>query len=294
MKDKVLLVEPKCPSGHINLYRAQIRKYCEQFDVTLATTPEFFDFFSDLPISYAEIPESQCAWTGKIGYRINQLLRITPLLRHWRTRGFSKCIFLSYDTVSLAAISPFVDMSDVYLFVHNNIDEMQKSRLKRASFRMISKSATFYVFEEYIGAHLRRQYGVNTAVVQHERRKMRRSYPLTIPLVNGHPFVFCPSADCDRQFLLRLIRYCEANGLFLVAKSQSDLPPCPSVITQKYFDNYEDLFLESDFIAVGVDYKYRVSGVFYEALGNDKKIIANDCLFMRAVMEQMNEIPLLL
>lgn len=289
MKPPLLLVETKCPGGHVQLYRSQIRDYCADYDVTLATTQAYSENFADLGIAFREIPDTGKVPGGKIGRKILQARRLTPMLRRWRQEGFDKCVVLSFDTHVLGLVSLIVSVRDVSFFMHNNVDEILTSRSKRACFRLIPRSATFLVFEEYIAESLRTRFGVNAQAVFHERRVAQPANPPDLRPAGERKYVFSPSTECDPVFLTKLIAFCRENDLLLLTKPQPNLPESPDIIVQRRFDNYDDLLVHAEYVACGVDYQYRISGVLLEALGNRKKIVANDCILVRHLKEKAEE-----
>ena len=291
MNKKLLLVDTKCPSGHIELYRLQILAYCEEFDVTFATTSRYFENFSELPIAHLKIRGDQDLAKGKPSRKLQQFYRMYPVLRNWKKDGYDQCVLLSFDTHVLGAMSWLIESKGLEGYLHNNIDEIVNHAHKRLLFRRIAKRMTFCVFEDYISQFLQETFGAKTRVTPHPRRAIVAQ---DADPTGGEPFVFCPSSECDPSFFEKLDQFCAAKGLLLVTKPRPGLKERTGLIVKDRFDNFDDLFLAADYIACGVDYQYRVSGVFYEALGNDKKIIANDCLFFRSVQNQLRHVPIFL
>ena len=293
MRGKLLLVDTKCPSGHVPLYRGQIRDFQKEHRITFATTPGFFEHFSDLGITHMPIPASPYQHRGKVGYRLQQIRRMLGPLRQWRRAGYEKCVVLSHDTAALAVVSRLVDVTGVAFFMHNNIDEALRSPVRRRLLRASVRAGSFCVFEKYIGDFLRAEYGADTVVVDHYQRPIAPTARPDLAPAGGRPFVFCPTTGSDGGFVKKLVGFCAENDLLLVSKPHPELPDTPMVRVSRHFDNYDDLLLAAAFVAIGSDYQYRVSGVFYEALANEKKMIAKHSLFMRKVADK-SRLPVVL
>lgn len=284
--ESLIFVETKCPMGHIQLYRQQIKEAIQNIKIILITTQEYAENFIDLDIAIHVIQRSHFKNTGAFIYRLQQLEMLFFVHKALKELPDSKVIFLSYDTIAFSIMSYILSQRNIYIVDHNNIDQNKNSFVKRMFFRAIHQKATHLCFENYICDFLQTSYGIKAVKISHPERKISISSVGSNAECPAGPYVFCPSSECEPNFLQSLLVFCKREQLLLVTKPHPHLPTDPMVIVQEYFTNYDALFLKATFIAIGADFQYRVSGVCYEALANDKDIIFHDCLFSRAIAKK--------
>jgi hypothetical protein len=286
MDDKKLyVVETKCPKGHLNLYRNLIKRYQNLgFEVVLVSNKRYISELKDVCDKY-QIVSIEDSYRNKITYRINQ---IKALYRSLKTLpSGSKVLLLSYDTIAFSAVSFLFDLK-ITVLEHNNIDYLDKSIVKRIAYRIINRKVEHACFEKYICDYISSKYKKKSTVIQH---------PLCWEIgirVKNKPFnkeyIFIPSAEVCLGFVKKLIFAAEKLNISIVTKYHKDLVPSPNLIMEKYFENYSEIFNSALAIGVGVDYKYRVSGVFYEGVAAQKRIIMKDCLYSNKMKAKYKDI----
>lgn len=269
----VVLVEPKCSPGHIMLYKELINGFFHGSKILFISTSEYNCHFKGINVDFISI---NCkTYKNKISYRFNQFLFIGRLISIIKKVSYNKCFFLSYENISISLFSYFIN--ELHLFEHNNIDQVTSSKLKSLFYSITSIKTIHVTFEDYIGEYIRDTYGKNYMVVDHPHRKISCICSGVSPF--NCNYVFCPSSDVSYEFLVKLANYCNEFSLLLVVKKPFDLEKYCDVYHSPYFDDYDEVFMGAKYIAVGVSFSYRVSGVFYEAIANEKKVIMNECLF---------------
>lgn len=271
--ERLTLIETKCPIGHISLYRKIINKYSESYKVRLIT---FDDYYEALNVDYENfsLGKKSEKYNGPLLYRLSQARLIKKSLE----KSIGKIVFLSYDTVAFflnrTSISKYEH--EILVLEHNNIDQLKGSIIKRMCYRGINSKVVHMCFESYISKHIKNFYGKTTVVFPHPITRAT-SFDNKESLAS----VFAPSSDSDFHFLSEIAEVCVNNKIYFYSKANDLFNNSEYVRTEKYFSNYHEIFSHSLIILISVDYEYRVSGVFYEALSYGKKVLFKDCLFAR-------------
>lgn len=284
----LVLIETKCPIGHINYYKCLFEHLISNgFSISFITTKEYakkFDFdsiniYTVESFSFSNIPRSLLL--KKSLYRLNQFFMLVAASSILTTISYDRCIFLSYEIISFAILSKIKKLYCAQVIEHNTIDSTLNSTIKSFFYNIIDSKIEHLCFESFISEFIKLRYNKKSSVIPHYVRNL--TVNTSKKTLNN--FVFCPSADVDSDFLFRLYEFCKLNRFKLYIKSSHGLSNDEVVISRDYFDDYDDLFLSANYIAVGCSFNYRVSAVFYEALQNNNNIIFNDCLFSRNVSE---------
>ncbi|MFH4534584.1 hypothetical protein WMQ26_15045 [Vibrio diabolicus] len=276
-----IFIEPKCCSGHVELYKELIRTKLSSGTVLFVSTSDYLRNFDDLEVDKHVINTIDAS--NKLLYRLQQILFLFKVALLLRNISYKECIFLSYENISFF---PFSYTNNRILVVeHNNIDQLLSSKFKSLFYRLTSNDVEHIVFEGYIGEYITSKYNKKHSVLEHPKRRIVALEPNEI----DRDYIFCPSGDASYDFLIKLSKYCKDNNLLLITKDNYDLSQECDVIQKKFFSNYDSIFKNAKYIAIGVDFSYRVSGVFYEAIANDKRVILNDCIFSSNVKLKYNK-----
>lgn len=284
-------IETKDSKGHVKLYKSILMGFMNGSErVKLITSESYACNFDSVKQGLDIVTCNKYPlWGGKVLYRIQQIYLMILALRKCCSRD--DVFFLSYDTVSIWFSLLFFRFKNVYVFEHNNIDQLKSSIIKRFFYRLLSKKVTSYVFEDYIGAYIKEEYCRNFKVYQH---------PLFI--VNSESvfehrrkYIFLPSSDVSSKSFYLLCEFAKQYDLDIITKKHPFLSSLNSdfIFQHDYFENYDQVFYSSEFVAVVNDFNYRVSGVFYEAVATSKKIIMNRTPFSEYVFEKYEKVTLL-
>lgn len=216
--------------------------------------------------------------------------RIMMLIRYWfiilklftKFKKYDVIIIAYYDELPLL-FAPFPKNS--YLINHVNIYSIYRSRLKRFFFKLISKRYHQVVMDEMSENYLRSIKIKKIRLIRHG---------LIEPFTNldrtkiNKKIIFCPSArSVDSKFVQSIIEDKEfikiLNKLgyqFIVKGHYKDVnQECITIIDRFIPESeYQEIFLSSCIILLPYDlkFKYRSSGVLFEAITNKKIIIARD------------------
>lgn len=88
--------------------------------------------------------------------------------------------------------------------------------------------------------------------------------------------VFCPSGSTCHQ---RLSDQCRSYpDILFIIKTLKEID-LPNTISKPFFENYDALMHHADFIYIPINNNLKVSGPFYEAIGENKHIILNNSYF---------------
>ncbi|HAS8547369.1 TPA: hypothetical protein I7775_20395 [Vibrio vulnificus] len=276
-----IFIEPKCCSGHVEVYKELIRTKLSSGTVLFVSTSAYLNNFDDLEVDKHVI--NTIDTSNKILYRLQQIIFLFKLALFLRNISYKECIFLSYENISFFPFS--YTNNRIFVLEHNNIDQLLSSKLKSLFYRFTSNEVEHIVFEDYIGEYINSKYNKKYSVLEHPKRLIVSLEPDEI----DRDYVFCPSGDASYDFLIKLSRYCKHNNFLLITKDKYDLSQECNVIQKKFFSNYDTIFKNAKYIAIGVDFSYRVSGVFYEAIANGKRVILNDCIFSSHVTRKYNK-----
>lgn len=283
------LIETKDSTGHIKLYQHIIKDFDNlDANVNFISSEMYLNNFERTYFNKVnfEICGTKKVIKGKIFHRIQQFILMI--------KAFKKCskndvlILLSYDCIALWFALLFFNFKELYVFEHNNIDQLDDSHLKSFFYRKLSDKVVSYVFESYIGERVYKKYSRNYLVYKHPLFELKQINKFH----HSNKYIFIPSSDVSMSNFLQLYNFAKKEGLDIITKKHSFLKDLPlnGVYQSEYFCNYEDIFLGAEYIGVVNDFKYRVSAVFYEAVANSKKVIMNNTLFSEKVKNNYEKI----
>lgn len=288
MKCKLLIVDPLAERGHKNFDTFFLHVFSEIFEVEFMTKDNYLkenEKYKTHGFNYKKGTKNR----GTFFFRYSQYRYIKESIHYFQKKGFDYIIFLSYETISMSLALNTSSKLPVLLFEHNNIDQLLTSSIKSFFYKMIPKYALHIVYETYISNFIKVTYSKSTAVVNHphylknkiEKNDVNNKDQLTI---------FAPSSTYNDEILEYLIRYSKQNNYMLISKGPKEISE-ENLIISPFFNNYDDLMKQSDFIFITNTFNYRVSGVLYEALGNHKRVLGMQCKYLS---EMQKRYPLLI
>lgn len=287
---KVLFVETKDSVGHINFYNHLLSS--ENRDFLFVTSEAFSTNFGDLNNVLVKTPWKKLYSASKITYRLEQFFLILSSLK--LAGKDDDVVFMSYDTISLMLAIPFLKGRNIKVFEHNNIDQCLTSKIKSFSYKLLSSYVTSIVFEEYIGAYIKKTYDRDYLVYEHPKRIILDS--LT-SVRHSAPYIFMPSSDISREGFMKILEFVEKHNLLLYCKKYSFLEKegfvHDLVKTSSFFENYNSLFLHAKYIAIPNNFSFRMSGVYYESIANNKKMLMIDCIMARELFNRVKNITII-
>ena len=285
---KTICIETKDPTGHINIYKDIFSNFSKNSNLTFVATEEYLTNFYDVSGVEKIISGNAKKAKGKVTYRIEQIYLIIKALIICKREKADKIVFLSYDTVALFLSLLFFKKNNVFVFEHNNIDQCLSSSVKAWTYKLLSKKVTSYVFEDYIGHFITKNYNRKFPHYFHPLFKIQ-SHGKVNTIGN---YIFMPSTFvCEHDFS-KVFEFAQKNQLKIVCKNHDFLKHfCnQKIISNDFFDDYNDLFLNAKFIAILNDFSYRISGVYYEAVANNKNILIKDTIMSRKMEKREVEL----
>lgn len=284
-------IETKDSKGHIKLYKSILNDFMGGSEkVRFITSENYACHFNDVNQDLDIVTCSKSSLlSGKVIYRIQQIYLMILALRKCSNKD--DVFFLSYDTVALWFSLLFFNFKKIYVFEHNNIDQLKSSYIKLLFYRLLSRKVTSYVFEDYIGANIKERYCRDFKVYQHPLFKVDSKSVFN----HRKKYIFLPSSDVSSASFNLVYEFAKYHDLDVITKKHAFLSSINSefVFQHDYFENYDAVFDSAEFVAVVNDFNYRVSGVFYEAVANSKNIIMNRTPFSEFVFEKHDKITLL-
>lgn len=279
---KLLAVDPLCEPGHVNSNKYFLNILENNYKVTFASSS---DYINSLGVeNYIEIPKkSKTRRLSKIGFRISQIRVINYVRKLVKIKKYDIILFLAYDTISFSIMSHFFPKNArIYLFDHNNIDHLLNSTVKEMFFKSIRKKTIHLTYENYITEFIKNRYGVSSKTIFHPfytNSKLNKKENNSIRFKKK--VIFAPSGSSDEKVIERLIHYVNnRDDIYLVTKSKRGINS-DRVLAKPFFDDYNKQMSGCDFVFIAAKFKFRVSGIFYEAMSFGKKIVMVDSLFAR-------------
>jgi hypothetical protein len=212
---------------------------------------------------------------------VNFMFKILKLSKIIRKIEFDFIIITAFNTVSFF-FTMYLFNKKTLLIHHNNIDDCLGStiykKIKRYMLLKISNKFLNIYLEKYIEEFFDK-YNLNSIYLPYPVEKS--------PVVNDKfnlPFeyIFAPSSNLNIKSFKYLYRLISSSNreVKIICKEKNDFEKSPNIIySKKYFYDYETLLNNCIAVFIPIDFKYRVSGVFYESMIRNKKVIFTRCKF---------------
>jgi hypothetical protein len=159
---------------------------------------------------------------------------------------------------------------NIYVFEHNNVDRLGKNRFYDFIYKRLNKYVISFCFEEYILEYIEKKYMRSSIYIPHPIKEKIYNSRICKP-----PCLFSPSgqiSDKTKNYLSSL----NMNIKMFLKGEDEDLG---NLQIKSFFENYDQIFSESNVILFDHIYQYRVSNVLYEAVEANKIILSKRCLF---------------
>lgn len=272
---KYFFVDTQVPRGHIWLSQKTIQILCNNNNQYLFCSSKSYN--EAMKIEGINLPSSLFRKLpfSTFTYRIQQFFALLLSLYYHRKLAPNAILcLLSYDVIALAMVGLFLP-KEVNAFDHNCIDQIEKSYIKSIFYKMLPKRLIHLGFENYICKY-HTDKGRNALHFQHPLRKIAVEKSIN----NNDKILFAPSGGTDYDNLNIFAEQLSELPIKIYCKNTS-LNKAQNIVGMSYFDDYDAYVYNSVAILIFADFQYRASGVFYEALANDKPVIFQDCLFAR-------------
>lgn len=285
---KILYIDPISSIGHKTFNEILIKDILETgCSIDLVSEENYFDFVSKKNENVNQVLSIENSFFKK--------LNNNPILNRWILykilyqikkkvdfASYDYVIFSSYDEVSLY----FANIkSPKYLVNHNNLSGIDNCA-KRFFLKSLSRKNKLIVLHNNFRKKLL-NCGINSLYVPHGLpNKFNVSTKTRDYLINSSMVLYSPSSmSSDELFYKKLIadktflQYIEDNNIILILKGKYASTSPSIIVLDKYIreEDYKTIFTISDVILINYNenFKNRVSGVFYEAISNDKTIMTS-------------------
>lgn len=307
---KVAIVDPLSPFGHKDINKVFLNSLSDEYEVTYIASSLFSDI---VPGRVRFIPiESSLFTIGPNSLDNRKRLYKALIIISKKVNGIKPDVlfFMSYETLTFSLLSRSFSKQGrrVFLMNHLNIDELESSSIKRLAFKSLPKSFIHIVYEDFIRDYVKKQYKRKCLTLQHNLN----TYKIEVSCLDSKLKTFiesdkdsvlfvAPSGNFLNNITLDEIIKLDKNGYFkqkhfrvFIKNKGIQYASDHLLITNEYLSDgeYTSAFKKTDYIFLPYDlsYKYRASGVYFDALTFCKPIIYSNTLFFRDQVERFGEI----
>jgi len=282
---KIIYIDSLCPKGHKEFNNLTIKAIRNFTNMNLKIVACEYSV-SECEIEYV-IPQKyfkkRVGRLSSLIYRIDEIKRWSWIIKIINLESPDLILVSSFDTIAFMFIMHQIKYP-LFIFNHNNIDQLEKSFIKRMIYKNISKHIFLIVFESYIKNFLIKRYKIssnNIIVIPH----IVSSNQVSPPRVRGKDLItlFAPSSSSDNTVFNNINKNVDIlgkNNIFLLAKSSlKEFLQIRSnnLVYKNWFSNedYKKMMELSDaiFLPLPKTFNYRVSNVANEAISHGKPLI---------------------
>jgi hypothetical protein len=299
----MLMLEPLAPVGHKDVNEFYLRMF-KDLELTYVTFDDYLkipDYVKFIPIKRKRIIK----FKSKIFYRYYNYRILASMFRNVDYCKYDRIFFVSYETVSISIFFFLhkkikkILYGKIFLMNHNNVDELERSKIKSFFFRRIPADFTFICYEQYIASFLQISFQKRTSVIRHNINSYGSNYTIDGVLQkkisavwNNKIRLLIPSSIyITKKEISEIDQFISDKGLDdilgVVAKGCFDNCKNICIIDGYWSDSlYSFLFANSDIILIPYpeSYKFRVSGIFFDSISYGKPVIFKDVLFFRNLL----------
>lgn len=308
---KIVVVDPLSPFGHKDINRVLLSSIVCDCEVVYIGSSSFADI---VPQGVSFIPIDSSLFTigrNSLNNRWRLLKALRMISKIVRRLSPDVIFFMSYETLTFSLLCrSFMTKSKqrrLYLMNHLNVDELSDSSIKRIAFKMIPKCFVHVVYEDFIKDYIEEHYDRRSLTLPHNLNTYKLFYKCddfkykSFFEAGNDYIVLAPSGNIfDGDVIGEIINldkdgYLVKRGLKLFLKSKGlHYESNNLIIADTYLSEseYSFAFENSTYIFLPYDlrYKYRASGVYFDALTFSKPILYSDTLFFRDQEKRFGEI----
>lgn len=313
---KILVIDPISPFGHADINRVILNIMVKEYDVIYCASEDFGSFVPKnckyIPLNRKYFQNNRSSIINRIQY-MKAIFRICKLVRGIKP---DDVLIISYDVVTFGLLYYLFSKSvggkeKIHLLNHNNIDECDRSKIKRLLFSVISRKSKQVVYEKFIKEYVDNKYGISCDLMRHNINLYKSSVSGDMSediqdFLYGQGctrIIMLSGNELSSEYLDELIEldkssYFRDRNIKVYLKSKEATYKSQNlVVSGKYLSDreYSALFENSSFILLPYDtenYKYRISGVYYDALTFCKPIIYSNTVFFQDQNNRFGELGL--
>jgi hypothetical protein len=290
----ILYIDPICNKGHIGFNNIYINALLstDKVKIDLALPKSYANKLTiNKEYNLVDIPEELYTFNSTIFKRLSNRVKIIKIQcnikKSIRFESYDLVLVSTFDNISLL----FTRFSkNTILVCHNNIRQAFKSKMHLQFLRLLAKRYKLLVFNFDQYDFLKKNKISNAVVIPHGiREPFQTDFSEKLSHNDQKKKIFIPSSNSlDRNFVRELLisqrlnDFLAVSNYFIYIKIPKQKSALSNVITiNRYLtkEEYKSLFIESTHILLPYDkqqFRYRVSGVFFEAIANDKSLLIYD------------------
>lgn len=278
MKQRIIIIDLIAPIGHINWLNKLLSILEKNFEIIFISYKSFCNnIVAEKKICLDDnLLRTKLVLKNKLTLK-NKLQRaksrVVNLIKSYKSISKVKKIIREYDKDIPVYIVGFENISyaifgfkkrKTLLQLHNNLS---LSCISLFFLKLITVNNSFIVFEKYIKGGLKK---INNPlyVLNHTLNFQEEDKSLT-----NDNYIFITSKVQDIKFIEPIIRFAKTKNLKVIFRSDLEFKNTRFLSSKQHFEDYKELLMNSSYVVIIAPYNYRVSGVFYEAMLYNKKII---------------------
>lgn len=275
---RILYIDYIAPIGHVAINNYIIKDANKNYDNVHLISKSLY--LSKINIKCKKIVFFQIPFNSFITNYLNLAISLVQII--FLQFKYDKLIFLSFENRFFPVFSYFF-YKNTCVFVHNNLDLKVYKKLNL--FSLIKPKTIFYVFENFISNFIKNKYGFsNFKTINH---------PIITDFlsqsIKKKDLVFAPGSSNEYDILSeeKIIRFLDKNNLKLITKTPFVNFKSENITNEIYFKDINSFYYSSKWVLINCNYSYRVSGIFYEAIGADCNILfCNESLFLHEMKKK--------
>lgn len=287
---KILVVEPFGFPGHRSFNAFILSCLQDIGSVDFVAPSGYMDSYS--VDKRVDIPADLLKFSTKLGSRLSAIRVLRFVLRNINMSEYQSVVFLAYETVSFSMCWPANNRT--FVFEHNNLDNVIGSLFKEFFYKNISSSVVHIAFQEHIARFIKSKYSRCAVRLPHPyyrsgliRDESPKIFPVESSSSRDARIIFSPSSSTPNfiQDGLKTFVSSTAGSFYAICKGSPASKDtfwevCP------FFEDYEKIMQDCDFVFFGAHFDYRVSGIAFEALSYGKPLVLFDSLFARELYSE--------
>ena len=305
---EIILLDTLAPIGHKDINEFYIDKLKDSFNLTYMSRVDYPS--KQLCDKYRRLDIKEKYYKGQspLKKRLGYLLTLFSIKANSK-RKIDTMIFLSYDIISFGVFSllnrRFISNHKIYLFNHNNIDELINSKIKRFFLKLIPKDVSFLCYEDFITEYLKNNLNRNAITLRHNLNHYKLEYkqnninPEVKKFFNDDAiYIVALSGNDISGAVINSIKELDKSNVLMNKNIKIFIKNKKLVYNSDYVYVCNDYMSDNDYsyalshcnyilLPYDVDeFKYRVSGLFFDSLTFKKPVIATKTLFMEHLIQK--------
>lgn len=275
MKKKLLIVEYLQPVGHIPSNKKIFTELSKNYDITFCSAPTYLEI-CDYPFDTLKVHQIKA--TNKLRAHLNQIYILLQIIRI--SKHYDAFFFASFENKWFPLVSRFYKKK-LYGFIHNNLDPKFR---RFNNLRFLRKDIQLFAFEEYIAEYIRVTYNLECVSFPHPKMVDIKYTVERIQNTVIAPGTINTFTKEEEEIVLKFLNKYKAT---LKSKVGFLINDQERVSKLNYVEDLYSLMYKSEWVLINYPYRYRISGLAYEALECGCKIIyQRDSLFLQALSKR--------